>query len=278
MTRLRFVTIVSIIVILFTTQVPSGVICHDGEFEIQAGSAFLEAKNFSVGILRKEFSRLVTVSDSGEFYGTISADRNFLEKLSASEMGTVHSLPSKALSTSTPLAYLFKVGKNEFFQYRNAEGQVKWVIVRGENAFERSVAGVPVLFAGQAFARPYVPCHRAARKLVFVIPNLRELQLSQIREILKYYDSLLKSPKQLLILFFDSFVSASSVTELRLPVLNNDAPQSARGGPTVHVSYLRLPDLSRITNVYKGGKVFFREDVSDPQAQQKREKRDHDSR
>ncbi|HEY3129895.1 MAG TPA: hypothetical protein VGL91_10585 [Acidobacteriota bacterium] len=248
-------------VISFSAQGLSGVICHDGQFEIQADSAFVEAKKFSASRLRGELRRLVTVSDSGEFYGTISADRKFLEKLSAAEIGTVHSLSSNALTTSAPLAYLFKVGKNEFFQYRNAEGHVQWVLVKGENVFDRSVAGVPVLYAGQAFARPNEPCSHAARKVVFVIPNLRELEIPQIREILKYYDSLLKSPKQLLIWFFDSFAPASLATELRLPVLLNGIAQSTRSGPAVSVNYLRLPNLNRITNVYQDGKLVFREDM-----------------
>jgi hypothetical protein len=123
----------------------------------------------------------------------------------------------ESLSSSAPLAYCFRFGRDTFVQYRDARGRVSWILLSGRNLFEEALGGEEFILVGyQQITRALVPCEETGRRLAFLVPQMdREKALRAAR----FLDERLPSPGMLDVDFFTSMEDALRLSDYQFPGL-----------------------------------------------------------
>jgi hypothetical protein len=118
-------------------------------------------------------------------------------RVSSEQCDTVSSNDQNGLQhLSGPAANLYRIGENSFFQYKDMDGNVGWVVLEGSNLFEPVINGNQVKFAFQQWISG-VSDEELARKVVFVVENLGNLNIGEIEGIVDHFDKILHQPSSL---------------------------------------------------------------------------------
>jgi hypothetical protein len=232
--------------------------CTDGtDFLIEHRDVYLPTE-FSEARLKEYFSRYL--KHPGEIYITASNDHDFIKRLWVTEGGpTLYDLDIREpLQTDKPLAYFYKIGRDAFFEYRDAQGRTGWATLQGENLFHRSFSGHVATLRGFKFvgSRDDRSCMNRRRDLSFVVGSLAEMTHDEILALVAFYDARLPYPQTLLLRFDETHESARRGKDMsyKLPPLTlSHQPQ---GKDVRGVFYLRN-DRVRLIRIYDYGKLVY---------------------
>ena len=120
------------------------------------------------------------------------------------------------VSWPRPVAFLYVFGDSAFFEVWRRDEAPDWVLIRGENVFNRRFGGKTPVFVSEAVQGGVDrDCARTRRELEFVLAGLEGMSVSDLMPIFTYYQQLLPEPAWLQITLFDSFPTATSLGKLR---------------------------------------------------------------
>ncbi len=236
-------------------------VCADPNgFVIELLSVYLPEEHFNEPDLRSYFGRLPLGRGSSELWVTASCDIEFLNALRkgsvpAAELGLI----KVPFETSKPLAYFFRLGDNAFFQYRDASGAVSWVVLQGENVFQRKVFDSAVVrFAGFKFGRGVNdPCSKVGRQLWFVLPEIGQVDPQEVLELSRSYGRLFPYPEFLDVNFEQSFGWAGATGRFLLPALSGNLAQPRSSSEETSTLFSRGRNKSYRFLLYRAGKLVF---------------------
>jgi hypothetical protein len=184
------------------------IVCHDQQgYSTKQAFIYLDEDFFTRETLRSYFSAFSNNRTTDESYLLVSADRAFIGRLEENVP-----YPPSTFQTVAPLAYFFDLGKDCFFGFRDREGKVDWVTLRGENLFFGTVGGARVEFAHMIFRGSLQDgrCRTSGRSLGLVVENLSEMSVEEMEMILSFYHRRLLSP-QLSVHLTESFRNAAEL-------------------------------------------------------------------
>jgi hypothetical protein len=186
----------------------------DSGYEIRRWELLLREDQFQEEELRRAFAPYATAPLEGEWYVAASSDPGFFEAR--------EHLPTETgvSTTQAPVAYFFRFGDNAFFQFGRAGGEVRWVVMQGEDVFNRRIGKTKLRFIGQEFPRlaGEEDCGRQRRRLLFVSDAVDEVDLP---EIARYYAGLARVSGRFDFSIWDSFEGAATYNGVRFPMIES---------------------------------------------------------
>lgn len=96
-----------------------------------------------------------------------------------------------------PAAFFWRIGEDEFYFYCDGQGDTHWRVLRGRNIFDPGREGVTVELASHHWTKRIDDEGRTEflrRDLRLVVPELRHLDVREIRRLLEYYEREVPSP------------------------------------------------------------------------------------
>lgn len=219
----------------------------------------LEGNLFNEKYLTSFFKSILRRTEAEEVYVIATADPRFFLMPTPAELRQMH-----PLRTNEPIANFFKIKDNTFYQFRNQQGEIRWVTLQGKNVLEPVIDGLRIYFANQVFSRneDEPSNHPSLREATLVLPAVAGLSKKQILEIIKYYDKLFDRPKGLSIEISETCRSVEVYSSATLPALCRKGMRVATL-PEVHrvVSYFRSGFGFQRVVVYDNRKLFFSLDL-----------------
>jgi hypothetical protein len=153
-------------------------------YEINRVYCLLRAEEFTENSLRRLFEPYARMDLEGEWYMIVTSDARFWDSAAHPEfrLGSLHEGFVRPLVTDDWVAYFFRLGDNAFFQFGRAGSESRWVVMRGENVFNRLFGETELRLVGQDFIGPgdEWDCDKRRRSLVFTSPDMREEDLPEI--------------------------------------------------------------------------------------------------
>jgi hypothetical protein len=146
-------------------------------YEIRRAYLLLEEERFSEEELRRVFAPYAESELNGELYVVATSDPRLHDELVNPRwyLESVHTaFSSTPLLTDGPLAYFYRLGENAFFHYGRKRGESRWVVIRGEDVFNRRFGGTRLRFVGQDFFQSVSERRCGRRMLVFVSTEVKE--------------------------------------------------------------------------------------------------------
>jgi hypothetical protein len=217
----RRILLAPLLLLLITAYLNANVVCYtDAGYEIRYDYRYLPDDPFTEESLRSFFQPYIDLPLTGEIYVIATNDSAAFEDMSRPKLVLVPHGESgiKPVWTDKQLAYFFRVGKNAFFQFKDRDNQVRWVVLAGENLFERRFNQNEIKFIGQNFIRSEeLKCSDINRRLVFVSP---ELNRDELFSIIHFYDKFFPDPARFTIDIYESIPSAIGWKDIRFPSLD----------------------------------------------------------
>lgn len=200
--------------VLSTVQLPEGfqpdtVICRSQKGPIVEHHLLLGEEQFKEEELRRVFAGYLHGSGEADLYVLASSDPQFFR-------GRVFwGREVAVLLTEAPVAAFFRIGANAFFQYGRAGGDIRWVVLRGENVFRRRFGQTEVQWAGTLIGTlAGAPCEEgSAVTLSFVSPGVHEADLDAMA---RYYARLNRHWRSFGFRIFPSFDAAAALLGVRI--------------------------------------------------------------
>jgi hypothetical protein len=164
--------------------------------------------------LRGIFAPFATAPLEGEWYVVASSDPGFFRSRH-------HLAADTAVSTTrAPVAYFFRVGDNAILEFGLPGREVRRVVLRGEDVFNRRIGRTELRFVGQNFSRQAgeEDCGRVRRTMLFVSESVDE---DDLPEIARYYADLARVNVKFDFNIWASFEDGVSRDGVRFPSLES---------------------------------------------------------
>lgn len=207
-------TAIHLAAVLSAAQLPDGfqaerVICRSQTGPIVERHLLMEEDQFEEQELRRVFARYLRGSGGADLYVLASSDPDFFRyKL----------LPEREVAmllTEAPVAYFFRMGPHAFFQYGRAGGEIRWVVMQGENVLRRRFGQTELWWTGTRISTlAGKACEEgSAARLSFASPEVHETDLE---EIARYYARLNRRWRSFALRIYPTFDVAAQMEGVRL--------------------------------------------------------------
>jgi hypothetical protein len=232
----------------------------ESSYEIRRAYLLLEEERFSEEELRRVFAPYAESELNGELYVVATSDPRLHDELVNPRwyLESVHTaFSSTPLLTDGPLAYFYRVGENAFFHYRRMRGESRWVVIRGEDVFNRRFGETRLRFVGQDFFQLATDrrCVEHRRMIVFSSTEANE---DDLPEIARYYAGLTRMSGQFDFSIWSSLEGAATYRTVRFPSLEamewfeRTEPSEVPGPLFVGYFFRRLTDAEGEYMHYNG--------------------------
>ena len=188
-------------------------------YEIRRAYLLLEEERFSEEELRRVFAPYAESELNGESYVVATSDPRLHDEFVNPRwyLESVHTaFSSTPLLTDRPLAYFYRLGENAFFHYGRMRGESRWVVIRGEDVFNRRFGETRLRFVGQDFFQSVSERRCGRRMLVFVSTEANE---DDLPEIARYYAGLTRMSGRFDFSIWSSLEGAATYRTVRFPTL-----------------------------------------------------------
>jgi hypothetical protein len=191
-------------------------------YEIRRAYLLLEEERFSEEELRRVFAPYAESELNGESYVVATSDPRLHDEFVNPRwyLESVHTaFSSTPLLTDGPLAYFYRLGENAFFHYGRMRGESRWVVIRGEDVFNRRFGETRLRFVGQDFFQSVSERRCGRRMLVFVSTEANE---DDLPEIARYYAGLARMSARFDFSIWSSLEGAATYRDRPLPHARGD--------------------------------------------------------
>lgn len=231
--------------------------CRDEDgYRIVRRHVYLSADSLSVETLTRLSMDMAREGFKGEIYAIVSSDLDFLQQIYSmplSTQGRQRSYPFEVpIETAQPLAYVYWIQGNIFFQLRDLHGEVDWVVVQGENLLKRRFGGVEVLFVGERWGAMLgaTACNEFGRSLTFISEQFDLIDEAMLLSIGDFYDKIFRRSSGFHLKVYETFQEANEIEKIVLPpLLSHEAWE--KSGHSRQWDYWSSP-ISRKIQLYEG--------------------------
>jgi len=117
-------------------------------------------------------------------------------------------------------ANLFQYDGNRFYECRDRDGTIDWVVVTGENLFHRRFGRSSVTLVGVFRSGDWQRgCGTMSTTASFVISDWESLDISHLRTITRFYNSVFSSTDYLTFYYYPNFEEAGHQRLFRFPTM-----------------------------------------------------------
>jgi hypothetical protein len=194
-------------------------ICRES-YSSTAEAHVLPESEFNLESLTAYFREALKKRTAYEHTVLVTSDARVLEELRGWKpvVGPMYALPRiTPLVTAAPMARLFRLGENAFFEYRDRQGGTGWVTLQGENLFLKSLEGVSVRYYGQEKRGSRDFGSGEQRILVLVAPEMARLSESSIAQLFALYEERFSCPEILEIRLYEHPSDACADSRIFIP-------------------------------------------------------------